>query len=125
MKCEYEKRRHSIVITYFIDTDSNKRHSIYQETAYTIFSTLSNLPIIPTPPIINNYYNVQPPYYSNTSYYSGLESKLDRHVGSCNILKDLSNKVCVRNKTEDLNKHVFDMIAGKSESRILTKDISR
>ena len=26
---------------------------------------------------------------------------------------------------EDFNKDVFDMIAGKSESRILTKDISR
>ena len=28
------------------------------------------------PPIINNYYNVQPPlpFYSNPSYYSGLES---------------------------------------------------
>ena len=29
----------------------------------------------PTPPIINNYYNVPSPYYSNPSYYSGLESK--------------------------------------------------
>ena len=29
----------------------------YQETAYTIFATPSN----PPPPIINNYYNVQPP----------------------------------------------------------------
>ena len=28
LKREYEKRRHSIVITYFIDTVSNKRHSI-------------------------------------------------------------------------------------------------
>ena len=32
----------------------------YQETTYTIFSTPSNPPIIPTPPIINNDYNVQP-----------------------------------------------------------------
>ena len=51
----------------------------YKETAYTIFSTLSNPPIIshpPLPPIINNYYNVQPPYYSNPSYYSGLESNV-------------------------------------------------
>ena len=29
--------------------------------------------------------------------------KLDRCVGSCNTLNDLSNKVCVPNKTEDLN----------------------
>ena len=32
----------------------------YYETAYTIFSTLSNLPYYSSPPIINNYYNVQP-----------------------------------------------------------------
>ena len=31
-------------------------------------------PIISTPSIIHSYYNVQPPYYSNPSYYSGLES---------------------------------------------------
>ena len=34
----------------------------------------STLPPIISTPIINNYYNVQPPYYSNPSYYSGLES---------------------------------------------------
>ena len=28
LKHEYKKIRHSIVITYFIDTDSNKRHYI-------------------------------------------------------------------------------------------------
>ena len=57
----------------------------YKETAYTIFSTPSNPPpppIIPTPPIINNCYNVQPlfpsprPYYSNPSYYLGLKSNI-------------------------------------------------
>ena len=31
-------------------------------------------PYYSNPPIINNYYNVQPSYYSNPSYYSGLES---------------------------------------------------
>ena len=30
--------------------------------------------------------------------------------GSCNALKDLSNKLCITNKTEDLNIHVFNMI---------------
>ena len=33
-------------------------------------------------------------------------------VGSCNILNDLSNKVFVPNKTEDLNLDVFTMITG-------------
>ena len=37
---------------------------------------------------------------------------LDRCVGSCNTLNDLSNKACVPNKTEDLNLSVFNMITG-------------
>ena len=40
------------------------------------------------------------------------------------VIHDLSNRECVRNKTEDLNIYVFNMITGKSESKILTKDIS-
>ena len=35
--------------------------------------------------------------------------KLDRCVGSCNTMNDLSNKVCVPNQTEDLNLGVFKM----------------
>ena len=42
----------------------------------------------------------------------------------CNTLSDLSNKVCVPNKTEDLNLNVFNMITGINESRTLTKRIS-
>ena len=45
-------------------------------------------------------------------------AKLDRCVGSCNTPNDLSNKVCVQNKTEDLNTHVFNMITGINESKI-------
>ena len=48
---------------------------------------------------------------------------LDRCVGSCNTLNDLSNKVCVPNKTEDLNLSVFNMITGIKESKTLTKHI--
>ena len=50
--------------------------------------------------------------------------KLDKYIGICNTLNDLSNRVCVSNKTEDLNIHVFNMITGENESKILTKDIS-
>ena len=35
---------------------------------------------------------------------------LDRCVGSCNTLDDLSSRVGVSNETEDLNLHVFNMI---------------
>ena len=47
--------------------------------------------------------------------------KLDRCVRSCNTFNDLSNKVCVPNKTEDLNLIVFSMITGINESKTLTK----
>ena len=33
----------------------------------------------------------------------------------------LCNKVCVPNKTKDFSIHVFNMITGKNESKILTK----
>ena len=50
--------------------------------------------------------------------------KLDRCAGSCNIFNDLSNKVCIPNKTEDLNLSVFNISTGIKKSKILTKHIS-
>ena len=47
--------------------------------------------------------------------------KFDRCVGKCNTFNDLSNKLCVPNKTDHLNIHVFNMITGINESKILTK----
>ena len=44
--------------------------------------------------------------------------------GSCNTLNDLANKVCVSNKTEDLNLIVFNMITGINEWKKLTRHIS-
>ena len=49
--------------------------------------------------------------------------KLDRFVGSCNTFDNLSNKLCVPNKTEDLNKYVFSYDYKKIELKILTKAI--
>ena len=49
--------------------------------------------------------------------------KLDRCVGSCNTLNDLSNKVWVPNKTGDLNLSMVNMITGISELKALTKHI--
>ena len=49
---------------------------------------------------------------------------LDKCVGSCNTLNDMSNKVCVPNKTEDLSFSVFNMISRINESKSLTKHIS-
>ena len=50
--------------------------------------------------------------------------KLDRYDGSCNTLNDLHNKVCVLNKTKDLNLSMFNMITEISESKVLIKHIS-
>ena len=68
--------------------------------------SLSNQKCEIQPTFINshpNEYNQQLCYYSFTV-------KLDKCVGSCNTLNELSNKVCVTNKTEDLNLSVFNMI---------------
>ena len=54
-------------------------------------------------------------------HYYPFAVKLGNCLGSCNTLNDLSNKVCVLNKTEDLNIHVFNMITGKNESKIELK----
>ena len=50
--------------------------------------------------------------------------KLSKCVESCHAVNDLSNRTHVPNKTEDLSIHVFNMIAGKNESKTLTEDIS-
>ena len=50
--------------------------------------------------------------------------KLDRCVGSCNTLNDLSNKVCVPSKTEDLNLSVFIMVSRINELKAITMQIS-
>ena len=41
-------------------------------------------------------------------YYYPFTVKLYKCAGSCNSLNDLCNKVCVPNKTEDLNLSVFN-----------------
>ena len=41
----------------------------------------------------------------------------------CITLNDLSSKVCVRNKTQDLNLSLYNMITGTNESKTLKKHI--
>ena len=68
--------------------------------------------------------NLDPNEYSQELHYYPFTAKLGRCNGSCNTLNDLSNKVCVPNKTEDLNLNLFNMIPGINESKPLTKHIS-
>ena len=80
--------------------------------------SLSNQKCITQPTLIN----LHPNEYSQEFHYYPFSVKLDRCVGSCNTLNDLSNKVCVPNKI-GLNLSVFDMITGIHESKTLTKHI--
>ena len=61
--------------------------------------------------------NSHPNEYSQEFHFYPFAVKLDRYVGSCNILNDLSNK------TEDLNLSGLNMITGINESETLTKHI--
>ena len=70
--------------------------------------------------LINSY----PNEYSQKFHYYPFSVELDRCVKSCNTLNDLSSKVCVPNKTEDLNLSLFNMITGTNESKTLTNGIS-
>ena len=61
--------------------------------------------------------------YTQGLRYFPFAVHLDRYVGSCNTLNDLSNAVFVPNKGEDLNLHVFNMMIEVNESKTLTKHI--
>ena len=95
--------------------------SIINASNHTKCVSLSNQKCMTQPTLIN----LHPNEYSQESHYYLFAVKLDRCVGRCNTLNDLSNKVCVPNKIEDLNLRVFNMITGINESTNLKKHISR
>ena len=68
--------------------------------------------------------NLHPNVYSQEFHYYQFSVKLDRFFGSCNTLIDLSNKVCIPNKTEDSNLGVFNMITDINESKALAKHLT-
>ena len=82
--------------------------------------SLSNQKCEIQPTLINLY----PNEYGQEFHYYPFAVKLDRCAGSCNTLNDLSNKVCVPNKTEDLYLSMFNIITGINESKKLTNHIS-
>ena len=51
--------------------------------------------------------NLHPNENSQGLCYYQFAVNLDRFVGSCNTINDLSNRVCVPSKTVDLNLHVL------------------
>ena len=94
--------------------------NIVNVSNHTKCISLSNQKCMIQPTFINLHLNE----YSQEFHYYPFTVKLDKCVGSCNILNHLFNEVCILNKTKDLNLSVFNMVTGKNESKILTKDIS-
>ena len=91
--------------------------SMVNASSHTKCIYLSNHKCKIQPALISFY----PNECSQQFHYYPFMVKLDRSVGSCNTLNDLSNKVYVPNKTEDLNLSMFNMITGINESQALTK----
>ena len=67
-------------------------------------------------PTLINFY---PNEYSQNFHYYPFTIKLDRCAGRCNTINDLSNKLCIPNKTRDLNLSVFNMTSGINQSEKL------
>ena len=68
--------------------------------------------------------NLHPNEYSQELRYYSLVVNVNSCVGKCNTLDDSSSRVCVPNRTEDLNLHFFNIITGINKSRTLTKHVS-
>ena len=89
---------------------------LVNESNYTKCMLLSNQKCMTQSTLINLHskeYRQEFQYYPFAVY-------LDKCAGSFNTLNDLSNKVCVPNKTGDLNRSVSNMITGMNASKTLT-----
>ena len=91
--------------------------SLVKRSTHTKCVYLSNQKCTDQPTLIN----LHPNEYSQGLRYYTFAFNLDRCVGSCKTLNDLSNKLCVSNKIEELNLSFFNMITGINELRTLTK----
>ena len=80
--------------------------SIVNVSNYAKYVSLSNQKCMAQPTLTNLHRNG----YIQEFHYYPYAVKLDRCIGSCNTLNDLSTKVYVPNKTEDWNIGVFNMI---------------
>ena len=84
--------------------------SVVNASSHTKRVSLTNQICTDQPTLIN----LQPNEYTPGLRYYPFGVNLDRCARNCNTLNDLSNKVCVLNKTEDLNLSMFNMITGKN-----------
>ena len=84
--------------------------SIVNGSNHTKCVSLSNKKFMTQPTLVD----LHPNEYSQELHYYPFAVKLDRCVGSCNTLNDLSKKACVPNKT---NLSVLKLITGINESK--------
>ena len=94
--------------------------SIVNASNHTTCISLSNQKCRTQPILIK----LHPNEYTQGLCYYLFAVNLVRYVGSCNTLNDLSDKVYVLDKTEDLNLSIFNIITGINESKTWTKHIS-
>ena len=93
---------------------------LVNESNHTKCVSLSNQKCMIQPTLINLHSNE----YNQEFNFSSFVVKSDRCVGSCNTLNNLSNKVRVPSKTEDLNLSMLNVITEINESKTSTKHIS-
>ena len=96
--------------------------NLVNASSHTKCVSLSNKKCEIQPNFINSHSNE----YSQELHCYPFAVELERCIGSCNTLNDLSNKALnktVLNKTKVLNIHVFNMITGINKSKVLTKHI--
>ena len=96
------------------------------------FASMANVSNITTVMSLNNHQYVtrrtlidlNPGEYNQGFWYLIFIVKLDRWNWSCNALDDPSSRICIANKTEDLNLNVLNMGIRINESKTLIKHIS-
>ena len=117
-------------------------HRVVMKETYKMFAIAKKLYITLLPSILNasnhkkclslrnqkckiqpTLINLYPNECNQEMHYHPFAVILDRCTGSCTTLNDLSNKVCIPNKT-DLNPSLFKTITGINEYKTLTKHIS-
>ena len=94
--------------------------SIGSASGHTKSASLSNQKYMTQPTLTNLY----PNEYSQELHYHPFEVNFNRYVRSCNTLNDLSNRVYISNKSEDLDLSVLNTNRRINELKTLTKHIS-
>ena len=86
----------------------------------TDYLSFNKQPCMTRPTIIN----LNPGEYNQGFCSSPFTVNLESCIRIFNILNDPSNKICVPNKTENVNLSVFSMITRVNESKLLARHIS-